>query len=514
MLSSKLDAQVKANGDVKVHGPLREPAKLEVESRIDTLEVDTSNLAWKNSQPVELRYANRRLSASRFRIQGPSTNLEVEGSIRFGQRSTVSLTAQGESDATLLSLLDPAIKGTGHTKMDMRISGTPAQPRLFGTLVVQDLNLAYGELPFHLSGMNGEIRLEGERATVSSLRGMSGGGAVTVQGFMTFAEMPRFQLSAKVDQVRVQYPPDFTSQLTGTLQLNGTSESSRLEGDLIVRQLFAAPNFSVLNLVSEVSNPAGTLSIGTSSPAADSIRLNIQVFSAPTVRLETQDLRMVADIDLHLQGTLANPVVIGSIHVLSGESVLRGNRYKVSRADINMTNPFRTQPVLDVEATTRVQSYDLTLDISGPLDQVKIAYRSDPPLPTSDVLSLLALGYSRQRGGQSTTGQESFSTVGASALLSEALSSQMTGRIQRLFGVSRIKIDPNAGGLENVAGARVTVEQQVTRELTLTYITDTGSSQRRVVQFEWQVGDNVSLYGVRDRNGIFGVELRFRRRFQ
>ena len=513
-LNSKLDALVTASGSARMTGPLRKPNELEVRSQLRTLEVNASGLTWTNVQPVELRYAGGVLSASRFRVQGPSTNLQAEGSMRFGEQASLVLTAQGESDATLLSLLDPAVKATGRSKVDLRVNGTPAHPLLFGALEVEDLNLSYGDFPFHLFGMNGEIRLEGERASVRSLRGLSGGGSVTIQGFMTFAERPRFELRANVDQVRVQYPAEFTSQLSGTLRLTGTSENSLLDGDLSVRQLFASPNFNVLNLVSEVGSTAGTPAIGVASPIASRIRMNVQASSAPTVRLETQDLRLVADVDLRLQGTLGNPVVVGSIHVLNGETVIRGNRYKVNRADISMTNPFRTQPLLDLEATTRVERYDLTLDVSGPLDQIKIAYRSDPPLPTSDILSLLALGYSRRQGELPTTGEEHFSTVGASALLSEALSSPMTGRIQRLFGVSRIKIDPNVGGLENAAGARVTVEQQVTRELTLTYITDTAGSQRRVIQFEWTVSDSVSLLGVRDRNGIFGVEVKFRRRFK
>lgn len=514
MFNSKFDTPVTAGGSFKVTGPLREPNQLAIQGQISALEVKLSGLIWKNSHPVEIRYADRSLKIGRFQIQGPSTSLEAQGTVRFGERASLALTAQGESDATLLSLLDPAVKATGRSKVNLRINGTPAHPLLFGTVQVQDLNVSYGELPFHLFGMNGEFQLEGERATVRSLQGLSGGGSVTVQGFITFAQRARFDLSAKVDQVRVQYPTDFTSQLTGTLRLTGTSENSRMEGDLIVRQLFASPNFNVINLMSEVGGGGSTPAIGAASPVAASVRLNVQVSSAPTVRLETQDLRLVADVDLRLQGTLANPVVVGSIHVLNGESVLRGNRYRLNRADISMTNPFRTQPVLEMEATTRIQRYDLTLDISGPLDRIKMAYRSDPPLPTSGILSLLALGYSRQEGELSTTGQEHFSSVGASALLSEALSSQMTGRIQRLFGVSRIKIDPNVSGPESAGGARVTVEQQVMRELTLTYITDTSSSQRRVVQFEWQVSDNVSLLGIRDRNGIFGVEVKFRRRYK
>lgn len=514
LLNHKFDSSVMGSGTVKVSGPLRPPGQLVIESHVSTLKVNAADLAWENVQPIDLRYSAGNLSISRFRIQGPSTNLEAEGSVRFGKQASLSLSARGESDAKLLSVLDPAVKATGISQVDVVINGTPVRPLVFGKLEVQDLNLSYGDFPIRLFGMNGEIRLEGERATVQSLRGTSGGGSVTVQGYMAFGETPVFEVSAHVDQVRLQYPVDFISQLTGTLRLTGTPENSRMEGELVIRQLYTPPNFSVLGLLSDVSSSAGTPAIGAASPVASKVRLNVQVFSAPTVRLETQDLRMVADVDLHLQGTLANPVLVGAIHILSGETVLRGNRYTINRADISMTSPFRTQPMLDLETTTRVQRYDLTLDVTGALDRFKIAYRSDPPLPTSDILSLLALGYSRQQGELSTTGQEHFSSVGASALLSEALSSQMTGRIQKLFGVSRIKIDPNVGGPENVAGARVTVEQQVTRDLTLTYITDTGSSQRRVVQFEWQVGENVSFYGVRDRNGIFGVELRFRRRFK
>jgi translocation and assembly module TamB len=186
-----------------------------------------------------------------------------------------------------------------------------------------------------------------------------------------------------------------------------------------------------------------------------------------------------------------------------------------------MTNPIRTQASLDLEARTVVQQYDVTVDISGPLGRLKMAYRSDPPLSTEDVLSLLALGYTHQQQMTSTSGLVSTfpggsptQNVGETALLSQALSSQVTGRIQRLFGVSRIKIDPNVGLPGFTSGARVTVEQQVTRDLTLTYITNTASSQYKIIQFEWAVGENVSIIGVRDPNGIVGVELSFRRRFK
>jgi len=353
------------------------------------------------------------------------------------------------------------------------------------------------------------------------LRGVSGGGTVTLDGFATLSLTPRFDLRVGVDQVRVRYPLDFTSILSGTLRLEGTSDRSQLHGDLTLGQVLATENKPWLNQIMQPAAPFEVPAPSTVSPLANSIRLNIRVTSPTPVRLQVQDLRLTADADVRLEGSLANPVSVGAVHFLNGEAIVRGNRFTLTRGDISLTNPTRTQATLDLEAQTRVQQYDLTVDVSGPFGRLKMSYRSDPPLPTENVFSLLALGYAPQQQQGSTSGLvSSFAAgnptqaVGESALLSQALSSQVGGRIQRLFGVSRIQIDPNVGlpGLSN--GERVTIEQQVTKDLTLTYITNTASSQYQIIQFEYAIGENVSLLGVRDPNGIVGVELRFRKRFK
>ncbi len=514
LLRTKFNALVTASGSFSAAGPLKEPGRLQARSQAQYLEIKFPSLTWKNEQPVDLHYAAGVLTADRFRMRGPSTDLEVEGSIRFGESATLSVKAHGQADAALLSLIDPALQATGRSELNLGVKGTPAQPLLNGTLDVQDMSLVYGDLPFRVTGLNGEIRLEGETATAQSLHGVSGGGSVTLAGFVTLSETPRYELRADLDRVRVPYPRDFTSVLNGGLRLVGTSERGQLEGELTVRQMLVSENFRLLERLAEGSTPAAERMSGVASPLASKVRLNIQVSSSPPVRLETHDWSVLADLDLRLQGTLASPVEFGIIQLRSGEAIFRGTRYKLTRGEIRMSSPFRTQPLLDLEATTRVERYDLTIDISGPFDRLKVVYRSDPPLPTTDILSLLALGFSRQQSEMSTAVSRPMPAVEAGSLLSQALSSQVGGRVQRLFGVSRVKIDPNVGGPGNTSGARVTVEQQVTRDLTLTYVTNTASSQYRVIQFEWALSDTTSLVGVRDQNGIFGMELKFHRRFR
>jgi translocation and assembly module TamB len=198
--------------------------------------------------------------------------------------------------------------------------------------------------------------------------------------------------------------------------------------------------------------------------------------------------------------------------------LFHGNRYRVARGDINFSNPFRLDPVVNVEASTTIQQYEITLNFNGPASKLTLAYRSDPPLPANDIVTLLALGQTSQESTlRSASGAQS-GTSGASALLSEAVSSQVGGRLEKLFGITNFRVDPGltsvgSTGASQNAAARVTVQQQVTRNLTVTYVSNVGSTQQQVIQVEYNVNRNVSIVALRDYNGTFGIDLKIKKRF-
>ncbi|HXW16558.1 MAG TPA: translocation/assembly module TamB domain-containing protein, partial [Terriglobia bacterium] len=507
-------AAVTLGGSFRAQGPLRMPAKIDIQSHASDVAVDFPSIQWRNVQPVDVHYSGGRLALRRFVMRGPSTELEIVGAVGLTHGVALALSAEGTANATLLTVFDANLQASGRSTLHLRLTGTPDRPLMNGSMNIQDVSLGYKSLPLRFNNLQGVIQLEGERAVISSLHGTCGGGTVELSGFVTLAESPRFEVRADLSQVRMRYPPSFTSVFDGHLRLGGGIDQGQLTGDLVVNHVAINENINFISKIIESSNPMGQQPLGVNSPIASKIRLNVRVTSSPPVQLQTPNLRLVGDIDLRLQGTVADPVQVGSIHFLSGETVFRGNRYTLVRGDMNMTNPFRTQTYLDLEADTQVQNYDLTLDITGPFDRLKFAYRSDPPLSQTDIIALLALGYVQQAQAFPGLQGNPTSSVGASAILSEALSSQIGGRIQHLFGVSRIKIDPYVGMPGLGSGERVTVEEQITHGLTLTYITDTSYSQYTIVQFELNLSNNVSVLGVRDPNGVFGIEFRFRRRFK
>jgi translocation and assembly module TamB len=162
---------------------------------------------------------------------------------------------------------------------------------------------------------------------------------------------------------------------------------------------------------------------------------------------------------------------------------------------------------------------DVILTVSGPLSKLNLTPRSDPPLQFSEIIALLATGNAPSSDPnvaiqQPSVPTQSFQQIGASALLGQALANPVAGRLQHFFGVTKLKIDPSLQGVENNPQARITLEQQVTPDITFTYITNITNSNPQVVRVEWALNKRWSVVALREENGLFGVDFLYKKRFK
>ncbi len=507
-------ARARATGTFAFSGPVMSPARIIGQAKIQNLKVSLSGAEWSNTDPIELHYADGSLRFNPFRMRGPATDFQVSGSVGLAAAEKLDLEVNGRANPEALTLLDPSVHAAGQSSLQLHVGGTLSKPALDGKLTVTGLTLGYGELPARLVDLHGDILLRGDRAILENLRGRSGGGTVTASGFVAIGREPRYDLRASFSEVELREFPDITPLVDGELRLSGAGAQARLDGAIRLRDVLVSASFNPINWLGSASASPGLSLGGSASSLASHIGLNVSVSTPAPVRFYTPETQAMLTANARLEGTLASPRVLGALNLLSGQTVFRGNRYVLTRGEISLTSPYRLEPLVDVEATTRVDKYRLTLEISGPLDRLKLSYRSDPPLPAQQIATLLAFGYSRQGQAMTQTGAHAFSSVGTSALLSEALSNELSARIERIFGVSRIEVNPASDIPGAVMGTQLTIEQQLSPDLTLTYSTNTSSSQYRVIRFDWALSERVSLIGIRDRNGVFGIELKFRRRFR
>jgi translocation and assembly module TamB len=88
------------------------------------------------------------------------------------------------------------------------------------------------------------------------------------------------------------------------------------------------------------------------------------------------------------------------------------------------------------------------------------------------------------------------------------------GALQRFFGVSKVKIDPQATGITGSPQPRVTIEQQVSPDIVFTYITDVSSTSTQLIRVEWDFSRRWAAIATREENGYVSLDFAFKKRFK
>ncbi len=505
------------DGRFLLSGSLKKPETIAFDADISKLKFDYQHVKLENVGPLRLVYRGEEVRVEQAHIRGPDTDFTIAGSVRFTGTRPVNMRLLGTVNLQLLGGFLPDLEARGAAAVNASMEGTLTSPRITGGLHVENAAAHYGDFPAGLSNLRGDLVFDSSRLVFENMTAETGGGKVVFSGTLNYGEgldAVRYDLTLQASHVRVRYPEGMSWLTNGTLHLAGTRVAGVLSGRVLVERLLLAEGFDLATLM--VASREGVRGPATTSPYLRNLQFDVEAASTLDARLEWTGARVESEANLRLRGTWEHPIFLGHIHLLSGEMAFRGNRYRLTRGDINFANPFRVDPALNVEATTTIRQYEITLNFSGPASRPSLGYRSDPPLPASDIIALLALGRTGEESELRSPTRVQSPEMGASTLLSEAISSQVGGRIEKLFGVSRFRVDPFLAGTgtDQNASARVTIEQQVARDLTITYITNVTSTQQQVIQVEYNVNKGLSIIALRDQNGTFGLDIKFKKRFK
>jgi len=316
--------------------------------------------------------------------------------------------------------------------------------------------------------------------------------------------------------VRYRTPEGLSITVSGNVSLIGTSENSVLSGTVTVDRASFNPRTDIGSLLAATAKP-----VALSTAPSDYLRgvqFDISVLSSRTLEVQTSLTRNIqADASLHLRGTPERPVMLGNVTVSSGEIEFFGNKYTINRGEVNFYNPAKVEPIIDMDLETHVRGIVVDISFEGPLDKLSFSYRSDPPLETNDIIALLAVGRAPSTtgalGSAQTVQSTSYVGTGSNALLGQAIAPS-AGRLQRFFGVSHIKIDPQLTDITSVPQARLTLEQQISTVVTVTYITNLSVTNQQIVRVQWDVSKQWSVVALRDENGAFSIDFQYRKRFR
>lgn len=514
------------NGNLVIQGSLLKPREIGARLTLENFEIDPQipasargglkpeDLVFKNLDPIVFEYSEGSVRLRQARFSARDTSLSIGGSVPVLDNGAMNAAVEGSLNLKIFQLFDKNVVSAGLSTLKVNVGGSISEPAITGTVELKDASFHLENFPNGLEHADGLIRFDRYRATIQRLTAHSGGGQLSVLGFVTFGQGGPivYRLEGRATDVRVRYAGALSVTSTADLKFTGTSESSLLSGTVTVNKASFGASADIGALFASTTAPSAS---PTGSDFLQGVQLDIRVESSPVFQLSTslsQDVQ--AEIDLRLRGSPNQPSVLGRISVNQGQINVFGNKYSVNRGEIGFYNPSKIEPVLDVDLQTEVRAITVNITISGTPNKLNVNYRSDPPLQSTEIIALLAVGrtpeaVSSLANTQIVTNSSAF-TSGANTVLGQALS-PATDRLQRLFGVTHIKIDPLVQGIDNTTQTRLTLEQQVSKEITITYITNLTHTSEQIFRLEWTFTKQLSLIALRDENGNFGVDLQWKK---
>jgi translocation and assembly module TamB len=473
--------------------------------QVDAFSVELEHVGIHTEGPFELRLADQVVTLQRFAVKSEDSTLSMGGTIDLRGDRALDLYAKGHVNLALFHVLDNEIDSYGTSDADVTVKGSAAKPVMNGRVVVAHAGFSMIDLPAALGEVNGTMVFNQDRLEVEHLAGRVGGGQVAFSGYITYGNGIGFDLRSTGSDIRFRYA-GISVTADQELRLNGTLKSSQLGGQVTITRFAQIPSAELTGAFAPqpaaIPDPASPL---------NNLRLDVRIVSASEMTVQTSLAKLSGDVDLRLRGSGTRPTLFGRINVAEGDMNLNGTKYHLDRGDITFANPVRIDPILDVEATTRVRDFDITIGLHGTVEKLTTTYRSDPPLTSDDIIALLAFGRTQEESFASGKGNSLGEGAGG-LVLGNLINQQVTNRASRLFGVSAIRINPATGGPDNNPSARLTIEQQVSNNVTLTYITNLTQSAQQVIQFEYNINEHYTVQGVRDENGVVSFDLLIRKR--
>lgn len=499
------------SGQTEIHatvrGPLKNKQLLEAHLNIPSLDVKYQQVQIGAVRPIRADYVNGVLNVEPGEIKGTGTDLRFQGRVPLTSKAPSSITLVGTVDLALAHMFSPDIDSSGQMQIDINAAGRTIAQDVQGQIRIVNANFSSADAPLGLSEGNGVLTLRSDRVDVTSFTGKMGGGTVTATGGVVYRPAVQFDLALKGNGVRLLYPDGLRTDLGMNLAMSGSTDSALLRGTVDINRISFTPDFDLMSFTNQFS--------GESSPPptqgfADNLKLNINVRTTSEVNAYSRNVSIQGDANLRVIGTAADPVIVGRTNLSGGELFLLGNRYIVQGGTIAFVNSTRTEPILNIQVGTTIQQYNIAMRFQGPIDRLHTNYTSDPALPPSDIINLIAFGKTQEaQAAQAQPGN-----LGAESVLASGVSGQLTSRVEKVAGISHLSVDPVLGGSGNQSpGARVTIQQRVTSKLFVTFATDVTQTQNEEIQLEYHANRKWSVSGNRDQNGGFGVDGRYHKDF-
>jgi hypothetical protein len=517
------------SGSVRVVGELADVDHLLVDATVDTLDARFFDYRVRNAAPIHMALDRHIIRFADFRLAGDDTELEITGTANLHD-DRMAVRVRGDANLGILQGFLSNVRSSGRAQLEASLSGGLQAPLVTGTMTVQNGRIRHFDLPNAIENILGPIRFDSRTIRLDEVTARLGGGPVAFGGSIGLDgyQLGRIDVTLQGEDMRLRFPEGVRSLVNARLAVRGTPAAATISGDVDVREAVYTRPF---NLGGGFGDLGGGASGAAAGPVQTTIpvRFDVQINAPSTLQVRNNTVEMSARANLQLRGTYDRPQVFGRAEVDRGQFTFEGKRYRITRGSMDLANPTRIDPFLDLEMETQVrvpgETYRVTITLNGTFDRPVLGFDADPPLSEPEIVALL---FSDVTPGQDVefrrystdiTPQQQLLREQATRRLTSAVTSEVNRVAQQAFGVDTFSltpslVDPNTQSSRLDPGARLTIGKRLSERLYLTYSRSLSSSTRdQIILLEYDQTDQFSWILSRNEDGTYALDVRMRRAF-
>jgi hypothetical protein len=476
--------------------PARDPRATRGVIRLEPVQLEAAGERWEGRGPILVRREPGRLTLERLELAGRLGTATATGWL--DDNGAIDATLRGQMPLALLAALRSDIReASGRMDADVRVGGTIAKPTLVGRATITGGLLAVRALPFVIRDMEGRFALSPARVRIEELKASVGSGTLRATGEAALdgGALGAYQVAVTGRGLAVTPVDGLDTVWNADLTLVGRGANGFVRGKAhLVRGAYAR-DLSILPLLLNQGPRAEPVEWGRS------IGLQVEVHLDDNLVVRSPQAHVRAGGMLSLQGTVAQPILLGSIETQEGRITFRRHRFVLENVVVRFDDPRRINPYLDVRATTRIRTYDVTMWLSGRADDLTIRLSSEPPLPQEDLLALVTLGQTREELGSS--GGLTFAGEAAQIISKELLGSE-----------SSMPLDIIELGKSDTGQQQFRVGKRINDRTLVTYSGSFAEGGQQKLRIEYQIFGPLLIAGEQGFSGSFGGDVVLRLRFR
>jgi outer membrane protein assembly complex protein YaeT len=489
----------------------RRPDLREADGRVAfrDLQLGYESLTIAQQQPSALVVRDGVLTIEQFALAGSVGTLAAVGTIGLLDTRPLNIDVDGRLNIAAVELVTDRIRAEGDSSLDVTARGTVAEPILSGHVAVSDGNLVVEDPNLAAEAVNLRLDLDGNRLNISQLSANVNGGTLTGSGGLALAQGGPTDVNIALQARDFAYDAPLDLRSLSDADLTVTSKG----GDIVVGGQITIQESG---LTGDINFDTGLLATITARrqleltperhPLVERVTFNVDVDTVTPIIVDNNLAKAEVTTDLRVVGTPYEPGLLGRLEVLEGGLVTLNERiYHVERGAITFLDDRRIYPSFDLTMTTNTGNYDVTLGVSGELNDTETTLTSNPALPEPDIMALLITGRTLEemRGEEYDVAREQVLSH-----LTGRVGSSLGRGIQRATGLDEVRIVPQVIANESNPGARLTVSEDITDDVNLVYSVDLADSDDQIWVATYDVTRRFQTRGVRQEDNTYRFDFR------